>query len=318
MKNIRMFCFAMLAAFLLLGTAMGVPAKSPESEDPIKITIHDWTSQRVSSHIMGSVLEKMGYNVEYVIADYLAQFSGLEGGDLHLAMEIWETTGRDALLKSLATGDTEDMGETGMHAKEDWWFPSYVKEICPGLPDWQALNACAEKFSTPETAPKGRYLGGAATWGGHDEERIEALGLNFEVIHAGTAAALSAEIKAAYERKEPIVAWVWSPNWVPYKYKGEWVDFPDYTDECYNDPKWGSNPGMKYDCGKPEGWIKKVAWAGLKKKWPGAHKAIGNFHITNDEMGALISEVDLEDRKIEDVVSQWMKENAANWKKWIQ
>lgn len=318
MRNIRMLCFLMLTGVLLLGTAIGVQAKSPESEDPIKISTHDWTSQRISSRIMGSVLQKMGYNVEYVIADYLAQFSGLESGDLHLAMEIWETTGRDALLKSLATGDTEDMGETGMHAKEDWWYPSYVKEICPGLPDWKALNACAEKFSTPETAPKGRYLGGAATWGGHDEERIEALGLNFEVIHAGTAAALSAEIKAAYERKEPIVAWVWSPNWVPYKYKGEWVEFPQYTDNCYSDPKWGSNPDMRYDCGKPEGWIKKVAWSGLKTKWPGAHQAIGNFRISNDEMGALISEVDLEDRKIEDVVSQWMKDNAATWKKWIQ
>ena len=42
---------------------------------------------------------------------------------------------------------------------------------------------------------------------------------------------------------------------------------------------------MAYDCGKPEGWIKKVAWIGLKDKWPGAHKAIKAFHIENKEMG---------------------------------
>ena len=41
-------------------------------------------------------LKAKGVNVEYVQADYLAQFAGLKTGDLHVAMEIWETTGREA------------------------------------------------------------------------------------------------------------------------------------------------------------------------------------------------------------------------------
>ena len=120
--------------------------------DPIKLTLHDWTGQYVTTEIMGRVLQSMGYNVEYVQADYLAQFAGLEAGDLHVAMEMWETTGKDAMEASLATGKTVDLGETGMQAKEEWWYPAYMKEKCPGLPDWQALNDCAEAFSTPETA----------------------------------------------------------------------------------------------------------------------------------------------------------------------
>ena len=44
---------------------------------------------------MGEVLKKAGYSIEYVQADYLAQFAGLESGDLHVAMEMWETTGRE-------------------------------------------------------------------------------------------------------------------------------------------------------------------------------------------------------------------------------
>ena len=73
------------------------------------------------------------------------------------AMEIWETTGKDALEASLATGDTVDLGETGMEAIEEWWYPLYVKEDCPGLPNWEALNDCAELFATAQTSPKGRY-----------------------------------------------------------------------------------------------------------------------------------------------------------------
>ena len=106
------------------------------------------------------------------------QFAGLKTGDLDVAMEIWETTGREAMDEATATGQVENLGETGMQAIEEWWYPAYMKEKCPGLPDWKALKepACAEAFSTPETAPKGRYLGGPVTWGGFDEERVEALG----------------------------------------------------------------------------------------------------------------------------------------------
>jgi len=246
---------AVAVALAVSGPAAG---EVPESKDPIKLTLHDWTGQYVTVNIMKRVLEEMGYNVELVQADYIAQFAGLESGDLHVAMEMWETTGKQAMEASLATGNTIDLGETGMDAKEEWWYPIYMKEKCPGLPAWEALNECAEAFSTPETHPKGRYLGGPVTWAGFDDERAEALGLDYEVVHAGTDAALFAELESAYQRGEPFLGWVYAPHWAPAKYEGEWVEFPEYTDECYDNPAWGSNPDMAYDCGKPFGWIKKV------------------------------------------------------------
>ncbi|HSO47047.1 MAG TPA: ABC transporter substrate-binding protein [Rhizobiaceae bacterium] len=295
-------------------------SSAQESTDPIKLTLHDWTGQLITTNIMGEVLKKAGYNVEYVQADYLAQFAGLESGDLTLAMEMWETTGRDAMDASTATGKTENIGPTGMKAKEEWWYPLYMKEKCPGLPNWEALKdpACAEAFSTAETAPKGRYLGGPVTWGGFDDERVEALGLPFEVIHAGTDAALFAELESAYQREAPILLWIYAPHWAPAKYKGEWVEFPQYTKECYSDPAWGSNADAQYDCGKPFGDIWKVAWSCMKDKWAGAYAAAKAFTVDNDEMGAMITKVDLEGKKVEEVVAEWMAANEARWSGWIK
>lgn len=311
------------ARLLLGGTILAAAAGSafaqsvPESTDPIKMTINDWTGQEITTRVMGGVLEEMGYNVEYVQADYLAQFAGLESGDLDVAMEIWETTAKDALEKSLKTGDTVDLGETGMEAKEEWWFPEYVKEDCPGLPDWKALNDCKELFASPETSPNGRYLGGPVTWGGYDEERIEALGLDYEVIHAGTDAALLAEVQSAYQRKKPILAWIYAPHWAPIQFKGEWVKFPEYEDACYDDPSWGVNKDKAYDCGKPYGWIKAVGWAGGEKKWPAAYEAIRNFNMTNDDMGAMIGKVDVDGMPLQVVVDEWLDANQDTWKSWI-
>lgn len=309
-----MKCKLGLSAFAL---AAATSAWAVESADPIKLTLHDWSGQLINTKIMGSILEEAGYNVEYVQADYIAQFAGLKTGDLHLAMEIWETTGREALDEATASGNVVNVGETGLMAIEEWWYPSYMKERCPGLPNWEALRDCAEEFSTAETAPNGRYVGGPVTWGGFDEERVEALELDFEVVHAGTDAALFAELESAYQRQDPIILWVYVPHWAPAKYDGQFVEFPPFSAECYSDPSVGVNPNMAYDCGKPRGPIWKAAWSGLQEKWPGAYDIIEAYNINNDEMSAMVGKADLEGVEIDSVVAEWMETNKDRWSGWI-
>lgn len=293
------------------------PIHAQESSDPIKLTLHDWSGQLVTTTLMGEVLKEAGYNIEYVQADYIAQFAGLKTGDLHVAMEIWETTGREAMDEAIDTGNVVSLGETGMQAIEEWWYPAYMEERCPGLPNWEALKDCASEFATPETAPLGRYLGGPVTWGGFDDERVEALELDFEVIHAGTDAALFAELESAYQRNDPIMLWVYSPHWAPAKYEGSFVEFPEYSAECYSDPSVGINPDAAYDCGKPTGPIWKVSWSGLADKWPNAAKTIENFKIDNVAMGAMVADVDLNGQTVDDTVAAWMDANKDTWSAWI-
>ena len=307
-----------LVALLSLSFFLTSNSSAVESQDPIKLTLHDWTGQHITTNIMAEVLKEAGYNIELIQADYIAQFAGLQTGDLHVAMEMWETTGRDAIDEYTPDGRVVNVGSTGMDAIEEWWYPSYMKEECPGLPNWEALNECAEAFSTMEKAPMGRYLGGPVTWGGFDDERVEALNLDWEVVHAGTDAALFAELEAAYQRQDPIMLWVYAPHWAPSKYEGEFVDFPAYTTECYTDPSWGINPNSAYDCGKPRGPIWKIASSKLKEKWPGAYDAVEAFNINNDEMGQMVAEVDLDGRSLEDVVADWMSSNSSRWQTWIK
>jgi glycine betaine/proline transport system substrate-binding protein len=306
-----------VAAMALIATAAPAIAEVPESTDPIKIANMDWTSAVLNTKIMEVMLKQYGYNVEIVNADYISSVSaGIPTGDLTLGLEYWDTTAGEAMAEADKTGTVERLGALGPAAKEEWWYPAYMKEKCPGLPDWKALNACAEAFSTPETAPKGRYLGGPVTWEGHDDERVEALGLNFEVVHAGTDANMFAELESAYQRKAPILLWIYSPHWAVAKYEGEWVQFPEYTAECYNDPKWGMNPDMAFDCGKPHGEIWKYAWAGMKDKWPVAYQIAKNYQLDAAEMNALISQVDLDGKSLEEVATAWVAANHDKIKKW--
>jgi glycine betaine/proline transport system substrate-binding protein len=299
--------------------AMPAAAEGPESADPIKIALFDWTSVNLNATILAKILKSYGYNTELVTSDYLASIqTGLRTGDLTIGMEYWDTTAREAMADADASGETENLGPIGPKAKEEWWFPEYMKEKCPGLPNWEALKGCAEAFSTPETAPKGRYLGGPVTWGGFDDERVEALDLPFEVVHAGTDAAMFAELESAYQRKAPIILWIYTPHWAPAKYKGEWVQFPEWTPECYSDPAWGSNPDKAYDCGKPHGEIYKYSWKGFAEKWPVAHKIAKNMKFSDDEMNTLIGQVDLDKKSLDEVADAWIAANQDKIKQWAQ
>ena len=108
-------------------------------------------------------------------------------------------------------------------------------------------------------------------------------------MHAGTDAALFAELESAYQRQAPVMLWIYAPHWAPAKYKGEWIEFPNIRGGLLHRPGLGRQPDATHDCGKPRGPIWKVGWAGIKDKWPGAYKAIKAFKLDNDEMGAMIA-----------------------------
>ena len=311
------------AVAIAVATAGSIPAyaKAPESADPIKIALFDWTSVNLNAKILGGILKKLGYTVEFPTADYLSSLTtGLTNGDITVGVEFWDTTAGEAMKASDATGQTEKLGALGPKAKEEWWYPLYMKEKCPGLPNWEALKdpKCAAAFSTPETAPKGRYLGGPVTWEGFDDERVVSLGLPFTVVHAGTDGAMFAELDSAYQRKAPILMWIYSPHWAPSKYEGEWVEFPKNVKECYTDPKWGINPDMKYDCGKPSGDIWKYSWKGMKEKWPVAYQVAKAYSIDVKELNKLSGQIDLDSKSIEEVADAWIASNEAKWREWAK
>ena len=241
-------------------TALPFSAMAADSSDPIVIPIHNWSSQIVMSHVVGQIFEGMGNNVEFVTTDSQAVYESVRLGDVALELEVWEGAFGASFRAALEKGGLHDAGDHNAVTREDWWYPAWTKEACPGLPDWQALNECAALFATAETGDKGRFLGGPVDWLKHDQEKVDALGMNFTVVNAGSAAALWAEIGAAEKDKKPVVVFNWTPNFAEAVWPGEFVNFPEWVEGCDTDPSVGPNPNALYDCGNPaNGYLKKAA-----------------------------------------------------------
>ena len=307
-----------VAVLATAGVVSAANAAVPESDDPIIIVQNNWTSQLVLSNVVGNVLEEMGYTVEYTPSDSQLQFTAIANGDMHFQVEAWEGSMKTAFENAMEEG----MVDAGTHdavTREEWWYPSYMNETCPGLPDWKALDACAEQFATAETAPKGRFVGPPADWGKHYAERIEALQMNFTAINVGQAATLWAELQAAYDRKEPVVLFNWTPNYIEAVFEGQFVDFPEPEPACFDDASWGPNPNATGDCGATHaGWLKKAAWGGLAEKFPAAWAVMQKVNFNNAQIAAASTLVDVDGMSPEEAAEQWIADNADVVASWSQ
>ena len=161
---------------LLSATAIALAgvggALAEDSKDPIIIPIHNWSSQIVMSHIVGQMFESMGNNVEFVTTDSQAVYESVSIGDVHLELEVWEGAFGKSFHTALEKGGLHDAGDHDAVTREDWWYPIWTKESCPGLPDWKALDDCAAMFATPETGDRGRIVG----------QMFESMGNNVEFV----------------------------------------------------------------------------------------------------------------------------------------
>lgn len=306
-----------LATTALMAAPFAVLAE--DSSDPIVIPVHNWSSQIVMSHVVGQIFEGMGNNVEFVTTDSQAVYESVRLGDVTLELEVWEGAFGASYRAAKAKGGMVEAGAHNAVTREDWWYPMWTKDACPGLPSWEALNECADLFKTAETGDKGRYLDGPVDWLKHGAERVASLDMNFQVINAGSAAALWAEIGAAEADKKPVVVFNWTPNFAEAVWPGEFVEFPAWEDGCDTDPTKGPNKEALYDCGNPAtGYLRKVAHHEMTAKWPAAYNALTKISFTNPQIAEMARLVDIDELEPEEAAAAWLEVNKDTWMSWTQ
>jgi glycine betaine/proline transport system substrate-binding protein len=60
-----------------------------------------------------------------------------------------------------------------------------------------------------------------------------------------------------------------------------------------------------------------MAWAGMEDKWPAAHAILEAYTLRNEDQIPMMNAIDQEGKKLNDVVRQWVDDNEAIWKPWV-
>lgn len=311
----------LLATASVAALALSSPLAAQENKtDPIKISIISSTDGDFLAYAYGGVLEEFGYNVKYVRVDYTAQLAALETGDLDVTTSIWDSTGWDNLIAAVQGGKVVNHGSTGVTVQEGWWYPDYLTESCPGLPDWTALKepACVEALSTVETEPYGRFIDAPADWETDTQGRAEALGLELEAINSGSPVTMAAAMQSAVDKKEPVIGWGFVPHWFFQATPGGFVDLPAHDDACYDDPAWGVNPDMTLDCGFASGFVWKLGTKGFNDRAPNAARLLHVFNVSTADVSEATDLVDNKGEDLEDVAKAWVEDHRAEWSGWLR
>lgn len=309
----------MLTTAMLLALAgSAAQAEGPLYAETVRIPVYNVPDSDFVDYAFGLVLTKAGYSVEYVKIDYTAHFTALEFGDVDLSPAVWGTS-KDLIDKTVQSGAVANSGSVGVETRESWWYPNYVAELCPGLPDWTALKdpACIKALSTPTSEGKINYLGTPPDFAAYDPERIAALGLDVHITLPGTVGTMVATMQGAIQKKEPIIGWGMTPHWLYGSGEGQFVEFPLFDDLCPTDPAWGLNPDAVWDCALSTGEIVKLYNVNFAGKAPDVLAILEKFKLTTDAVAKGIARQDLDGVTPEQAAQEWLDANSEVWSQWL-
>lgn len=289
---------------------------APAAKITLKLAENPWTGSAVNVAVAKIILEKeLGYPVEIVTIDENAQWPALASGDLSASLEVWPSGHAENVKQYIDEQKViENGGELGVVGKIGWYEPSYVVEEHPELATWEGFKnpELTSLFKTAETGAKGQFLAGDPSWVQYDDQIIKNLGLDLQIVVAGSEQAVLAQLDSAYGRKEPVLFYFWTPHSIHAKYDLTEVKLPEHSEECYAKTESGG-----VDCDYPQDTLFKIFWADLKNQAPDAYTLLKNFKYTTEDQISMIAAVELDKKTPAEAAQAWVDAHQDVWKVWL-
>lgn len=293
------------------GTAL--PGEGTE----LNVAVNPWTGSAVNANIAKVLLEdSLGYTVNLVEIDEFAQFPALSSGELDATLEVWPSGHAEDYATYIdGDGSVVDGGELGVVGNIGWFTPTYVVEEHPEVATYEGLNDNADLFATAETGDKGQLLDGDPSFTSYDAEIVENLGLDYEVVVAGSEQALITELDRAYQDQQPILLYWYTPHWANQVYDMTEVELPAVTDECIDAAT--NNEGEGYSCDYAPDVLYKAFSADLEEKAPEAFAFLSAMSYENAAQEEVAFDIDQEEQSPEDAAQAWVDANQDVWQPWV-
>jgi glycine betaine/proline transport system substrate-binding protein len=296
----------------------GAPAQAPAAPalESIQLAANPWSASQLNVTVAKILIEEeLGFPVEIVAIDENAQWPALSTGDLHASLEVWPSGHAANVAEYIESQQTvEDGGPLGPIGKIGWYIPTYLLDDHPELATWEGFTTpeAAALFATAETGDKGQFLAGDPSWVQYDADIIRNLGMDFEVVTAGSEDALLAALDAAYSREQPILFYFYTPHSVFARYDLTEVELPAYSDDCYAEAESGG-----VACDYPEDVLFKVFWSGLSEAASPVHTFLSKMNYDTDAQIAMVAAVEVEGKSIDEAAQEWVTANESTWRAWL-
>ncbi|MEU9378029.1 ABC transporter permease/substrate binding protein [Streptomyces sp. NPDC048255] len=223
-----------------------------------------WDEGIASTFLWKELLERRGFKVDARQLEAGALYTGLAGGQLDFQTDAWLPVTHAQYWEKYGN-KLEDLGSWYGPTSLELSVPSYVKDV-RSLAD---LKGKSGQF-------KGRIIGiepSAGVMAILKDKVLKEYGLDAEYqVVDGSTPGMLAELKRAYDKKEPVVAVLWSPHWA----------YSSYELTKLEDPKgvWGTGDG-----------IHTLARKGFAEDEPKVAEWLRSFKLTEEQLTGLEAKI---------------------------
>jgi glycine betaine/proline transport system substrate-binding protein len=281
------------------------------TSEVVDIAVNPWVGYEANAGVIGHILsEEMGFTVEYKNLAEQVSWEGFETGEVDAIVENW---GHADLIETYVNekGVAVAAGSTGIDGIIGWFVPPWMATEYPDITNWENLNGYAEMFKTSESGDKGQFLAGDPSFVTSDQGIIDGLELDFEVVYAGSEAALIEAFRSAEANKTPLLGYFYSPQWFLNEVPLVKIDLPPWTEGCDADPA-----AITCDYA-PYSPLDKYISKNLEDNAPRAAQFIKNFQWTAEHQNTVSDYITNDAMSKEDAAAKWVADNEAVWSAWI-
>ena len=272
----------MLAAAALLGMSM-LPAAAQDKT--LKLGTMAWEDLYPISAVAKKVLEDKGYTVEMQeFSEWGIAYAALSRGDVQALVSQVDYVAQDYWNKNKSRLEKVSVISHGLVQKLA--VPSYVD-----INSMEELNDHADEFG-------GKIIGIEPGAGMMREaaDGMDVYGLDKMQLVEGSTAGMTAALKAAVDRKEPIVVALWDPTWMFEKFDMKFLD----------DPKHVFSPPTAYNV---------IAPKGFSEENPEAREILASIFMPIDDVRAINVAVN-DGKTMDQAIADWIAANQGLIERW--
>lgn len=276
----------------------------------LDIAVNPWVGYEASAYVLGHVAAtELGCDVAYQDVKEEVAWQGMDSGEIDVVVENW---GHEDLKAKYVegSGTVTEAGSTGNQGIIGWYVPPWLAEEYPDITDWENLDSYADLFETSESGGKGQLLDGDPSFVTNDEALVKNLDLDFEVVYAGSEAALITAFRQAEANREPLIGYFYEPQWFLSEVPLVKVDLPEWTEGCDADP-------ATVACDYPTYDLDKLVATDFAEEGGPAYDLVKAFHWTNDDQNDVARLIAEEQMAPEDAAAQWVEENPELVEEWL-
>ncbi len=252
----------------------------------VELAYVEWDSEVASTHVIGKVLEDLGYDVKLTPLDNAVMWQAVTTGEADAMVSAW-LPGTHVSQYEEYGDQLVDLGPNLDGAAIGLVVPTYMEDV-NSIED---LADHAEKTITGIEP-------GAGVVAASERSLSDYPNLEDWKVQTSSSGAMATTLGQAYKNKEEIVVTGWTPHWKFQQYELKYLEDPKGT------------------FGEAES-IHTMVRQGLEEDMPEAYQVLDNFYWTPADMEEIMLAVQ-NGEDPEDAAVAWIEANQDRVDEWTE